>query len=326
MKPNTIMGHSLGGLEVILLQDMLIQQGSNMRKEFGIKNAILLAPAIPAPLDWAFLGTGGAQLIPFAVEHPDHGWILDLPFYLWPWNFFTNTCCYFPPGNPYGYPPAMVPGAPDAATVLANGYNSIEAGPLLFHMAGYPLAILDPNTHHPTRPRVSASAGIFKPKHGVQLTLFAEEFDKMMSPEEEWTLYQYLTADKKGKGYLLVEGEETCHDTHISDPHALVSLLNNPNYFKSIEVETIADTETYFGFHPNPFSNQIHFTGQLSGETPLSLKIYNIMGQEVMQLFGGVIPMGQLNLSYDLSELSTGVYFIKINAGMHQQTSKLIKH
>jgi hypothetical protein len=169
-------------------------------------------------------------LIPFAVEHPDHGWILDLPFYLWPWNFFTNTCCYFPPGNPYGYPPAMVPGAPDAATVLANGYNSIEAGPLLFHMAGYPLAILDPASHHPTRPRVGANPGIFNPDLGVFLTIIAEEFDKMMTPEEEATLYEYLTGDTQAKRLIVILGEDTCHDTHISYPQALVEALNQLIY------------------------------------------------------------------------------------------------
>lgn len=325
VKPNTIMGHSLGGLEVILFQDMLVQQGTNLREEFGIKNAILLAPAIPAPLPWAFLGTGAAQLIPMAIDDPDHGWILNIPYYTWPWLFFTNTCCYFPPGNPYGYPPSMVPGAPDAATVLANGYNSIEAGPLLFHMGGLPLSILDPDTHHPTRPRISASAGIFKPQHGVQLTIFADEFDKMMSPEEEWALYQYLTDDKHGKGYLLVEGEETCHDTHISDPHALVVLLNNPNFFKSAEMIDHPRTTAEFGIYPNPTDGMSHMVFDLPEDAHITIKVYNCIGQQVAVLADNLKTAGVSRSAIDLTHLQTGIYFIRFEAGQEQQTIKLIK-
>ncbi len=225
-----IMGHSLGGLEVILLQDLLISEGSNIRQEFGIKQAILLAPAIPAPLPWGFLGGGAAQLIPMAMDHPDHGLILNIPYTIWPWLFFTNTCCHFMPGNPWGYPPSMVPGAPTPAQVLANGYNSIEAGPLLFHMAGLPIAILDPDSHHPTLPRVGANPGIFGLQHGVVLTIIAEEFDKMMTPEEEAANYEYLTGDTQAKRLIVILGEDTCHDTHISDPHKLVQALNQLVY------------------------------------------------------------------------------------------------
>ena len=43
--PKTIMGHSLGGLEVIMLQNKLLDEGTNLKRKFGIKNAVLLAPA-----------------------------------------------------------------------------------------------------------------------------------------------------------------------------------------------------------------------------------------------------------------------------------------
>lgn len=326
VKPNTIMGHSLGGLEVILFQDMLIQQGTNLRKEFGIKNAILLAPAIPAPLPWAFLGPGAGQLIPLMIEHPDHGWILNIPYYQWPWLFFTNTCCYFMPGNPWGYPPSMVPGAPTPAQVLANEYNSIEVAPLLFHMAGLPFTMIDPDSHHPIRPRISANPDIFKPKHGVQLTIFADEFDRMMTPEEEWPLYQYLTGDKHGKGYLLVEGEETCHDTHISDPHALVALLNSPNFFKKQETEVPASpTETEFYIYPNPTEGKTSIRYHLPAGTLVKVQVFNAMGQEIAVAENEVKPAGSHTSEIDLSKKQSGIYLIRIMAGERQQTFRLLK-
>lgn len=254
-----------------------------------------------------------------AWESPDHGWILDIPFYIWPYLFFTNTCCYFAPN--------MVPGAPTPAEVLANGYNSIEAGPLLFHMAGLPLTILDPNTHHPTRPRVSANANIFKPQHGVQLTIFAEEFDKMMSPVEEEALYIYLTGDTRLRKFLLVEGEETCHDTHISDPHALVALLNNPNFFKSgeAEIETIGGYAMDLTVFPNPAGSNIQVGYLLEKDGPVSIELFDSRGASFYRMEDQVQPSGMHNQVIDLKPVPAGVYFIRMRSDQQVKTVKVVK-
>jgi pimeloyl-ACP methyl ester carboxylesterase len=215
--PRTIMGHSKGGMEVIMMQNKLIAQGSSLNMKFGIKQAILLAPAIPAPVEWAFLSTGAGQALlePFAVFNPETGLILDIPFTTWPFLFFTNTCCYFPPN--------LVPGAPTPAQVLANGYNSIEAGPVIFQLGG---AV--PPPPYPFKPRPSVNPGIFTAPFGVHLTIIADEFDRMMSPEDETNLYLFLTNDATLANMKTVLGEETCHDTHISDPHAVIELITLP--------------------------------------------------------------------------------------------------
>lgn len=313
--PNTIMGHSLGGIEVIVLQDMLVAQGSNMRLEFGIKNAILLAPAIPAPLDWAFInGPGSDALAAYAVYMPGIGMVLDVPYYVWPFLFFTNTCCYFPP--------QMVPGAPTPAEVLANGYSCIEAGPLVYQIAGREIPEGLP---YPYMPRVTAEPDIFRPNHGVQLTIIADEFDKMMIPEEEWALYQYLTRDKHGKGFLLAEGEETCHDTHISDPHALVSLLNKPGFFKNEEMlTTIEKSNVDFTIFPNPTTGQFVINYNLPADTFVSLKVYNILGEEIAVIQHESKQAGIYTINPDLSAIQPGIYLMRMDAGELQKVSKLV--
>ena len=207
--PTTIMGHSLGGLEVIMLQNKLINEGTNLRKAFGFKNAVLLAPAVPAPLDWAFVsGTGGSALLAYVAYIPGRGTMLDLVSppncYAWPYIFFTNTCCYFAPN--------MVPGAPSPPEVIAKGYNAMEPGPLCLQIAGMPIP---PGMPYPYKPRVEADPNIFKPKHGVQLTIVADEFDKMMFPAEEEVLYKYLTGDKHTKNFFVVLGAKIPVTIHI---------------------------------------------------------------------------------------------------------------
>jgi pimeloyl-ACP methyl ester carboxylesterase len=219
--PTFIMGHSLGGLSVILLQEQLVQEGSSMR-QYGIRNAICLAPAVPSPLPWGFLAGGAGGLTPFAIYTPELGLHLAIPYTVWPFIFFTNQ---------FYVAPNMVPGAPMPPQVLANGYNSVEPGPLLFEMAG-----LTPPPPYPYKPRIDCEPDIFRPMHNVQLIIISDEYDKMMHPDEMEVLYEYLTGDESLTGYSMVPGEETCHDTHIADPEALVEVLNSNYYFLNFDI------------------------------------------------------------------------------------------
>lgn len=314
VKPNTIMGHSMGGLEVILLQNRLIDEGTNMRQEFGIKNAILLAPGIPAPLDWSFLGTGSLNLLPFAMPMPGLGIMLNIPYDEWPYVFFTNTCCYFKPN--------MVPGAPTPEQVQANGYNSIEPGPLLFELSGMP-----PPPPYPYKPRVSADPDLFIAQNGVKLTIIADEFDKMMQPAEEKILYEYLTGDKHYQRFLVVLGDETCHDTHIADPHAIVSLLNSPNFFKEdVAVNgDVTNLEASIKVSPNPVEGQsfIDYTAPVGGNVKVCL--YDTRGALVSTLVNTSVNAGSYRLSLDLSDQTPGVYFLRFETNSEVITQKVIK-
>jgi len=315
--PNTIMGHSLGGLEVILLQNKLIKEGTNLRQKYGIKNAVLLAPGIPAPLDWAYINEGGSAGLYEFIDYftPEYGTVLNLPYYVWPFAFFTNTCCYFVPD--------MVPGAPTPAEVLANGYNSIEPAPLLLQVSG---AEIPPGLPYPYMPRKEAEQNIFRPQHGVQLTIVCDEFDKMMKPEEELALYEYLTGDTKHKRLFEVFGEETCHDTHISDPAALVELLDSPNIFKSTEVAEPETTDMQINLYPNPVKYSTTLSVKLQYEEDVTIQLFNAIGQQVETLFHGKMEVGSQSLTFDLNHLSKGVYFIKLQAGNSITTNKLLKN
>ncbi len=317
--PKTILGHSMGGLEVILLQDKLINEGTNMKKKYKIKNALLLAPAIPAPLNWEFINGGGSSaLVPYVASSPDYGIYLNLPFYVWPYVFFTNTCCYFAPD--------MVPGAPTPGEVLANGYNSIEAGPILLQLSGMDPAELGlPPSVYPYKPRPEVDEGIFKPKNGVQLTIVCDEFDKMMYPDDEWNLYKYLTKDKHGKRFFVVLGDETCHDTHISDPHAVVELLDKPYIFKSLEVSEGITFTHNVKVYPNPVQSNSTIEVGLDQNTNLELCIYNQVGQLIETIYNGQMEKGNHTFQLTTEKLPVGLYTLRVQSGDRSEVIKIIK-
>ncbi|HLP15581.1 MAG TPA: T9SS type A sorting domain-containing protein [Bacteroidota bacterium] len=76
--------------------------------------------------------------------------------------------------------------------------------------------------------------------------------------------------------------------------------------------------------YPNPFnpSTQISFTLKASGMT--TLKVYNVIGQEVASLVNGIETAGQHEVSFDASRLSSGVYFYTLRSGNFIETKKMM--
>ena len=76
--------------------------------------------------------------------------------------------------------------------------------------------------------------------------------------------------------------------------------------------------------HPNPFNSQTNITYQLPIESHLDIALYDISGRQVMTLFSGVRQAGEWSNTLDGSDLSSGVYFVKLNAGDLQMSQKVV--
>jgi hypothetical protein len=77
------------------------------------------------------------------------------------------------------------------------------------------------------------------------------------------------------------------------------------------------------GNYPNPFNatTEIRFT--LPAQSEIRLDIYNILGQRVETLIDGVQPAGEHHLSWDASNVASGVYFYKLSVGEQVFTKKM---
>ena len=76
--------------------------------------------------------------------------------------------------------------------------------------------------------------------------------------------------------------------------------------------------------YPNPFnpSTTIEFALPHSGFA--TLKVYNILGEEVATLMAGDHAAGSFKATWDASGLPSGVYFYRLTAGDYVQTKKSI--
>jgi len=91
--------------------------------------------------------------------------------------------------------------------------------------------------------------------------------------------------------------------------------------------EEIINTSTDFVLnqnYPNPFNPTtiISFSIPLSAFT--SLKVYDILGNEVATLVNEEKPTGSYEINFNASSLSSGTYFYKLQAGSFIETKKMI--
>lgn len=76
--------------------------------------------------------------------------------------------------------------------------------------------------------------------------------------------------------------------------------------------------------YPNPFNPSTNIQFSLPQNSTVALHVYNLLGQRVQTLVDGQITAGIHNISFDASQLSSGIYFYRIEAGGFVQTKRMM--
>ncbi len=75
--------------------------------------------------------------------------------------------------------------------------------------------------------------------------------------------------------------------------------------------------------YPNPFNPTTNIQYQLNREGPVSLTVYNIAGQVVAKLVDKVQDKGKHSVSFDASNLSSGIYLYRLTTPVNVITNKM---
>ena len=76
--------------------------------------------------------------------------------------------------------------------------------------------------------------------------------------------------------------------------------------------------------YPNPFNPSTTIKYTIESQCALSLRIYNVLGNEITILVNEEKPIGNYEIEFDASSLSSGVYFYKLQAGSFVETKKMV--
>jgi hypothetical protein len=76
--------------------------------------------------------------------------------------------------------------------------------------------------------------------------------------------------------------------------------------------------------YPNPFNPITHITYSVHTSGYITLKVYNLIGQEVKTIFEDVRQPGDYTVTFDGKGLSSGVYLYQLRSENFVETKKLL--
>ena len=110
--------------------------------------------------------------------------------------------------------------------------------------------------------------------------------------------------------------------------YRLKQIDNNGNFGYSaaieVEINQLPTELKLYQNYPNPFNPSTVISWQLPVSGHVSIKVYDILGNEVAALVDDNLSAGNYEIEFDASQLSSGVYFYSLSAGDFHQTKKMI--
>jgi hypothetical protein len=93
----------------------------------------------------------------------------------------------------------------------------------------------------------------------------------------------------------------------------------------SLSEQSIVPEEISFGdAYPNPFNPVTMLNFSVPFEVDVEVVVYDMMGRMVSELANGQYEPGNYELHWDASQQSSGIYFVKFQAGSYIATQKLL--
>jgi hypothetical protein len=137
---------------------------------------------------------------------------------------------------------------------------------------------------------------------------------------DDWELSHGLNpgdaADRNivgANGYTMLE--KYLNEIVGSDPSTTTAVSTN-----SLVPARFALDQNY----PNPFNPSTAVSYQLSANSFVTLKVYDLLGREVATLVNGQRAAGSYQTIFDASNLSSGVYIYQLRARDYVQTRKMV--
>jgi hypothetical protein len=93
---------------------------------------------------------------------------------------------------------------------------------------------------------------------------------------------------------------------------------------KIVSWNTLPKETRLYANYPNPFNPSTVIRFDIAGPGLVSLKVFDILGQEVSTVINGRLDAGIYERTFDASQLAGGVYFYRLEAGGFVATKKLV--
>lgn len=122
-----------------------------------------------------------------------------------------------------------------------------------------------------------------------------------------------IVINKISEGKITEQRINESYNRIILKKHQLTNVNQNNSEFLPDEFELVN--------YPNPFNAQTNIVVRIPVDGNLSIKIFNIVGEEVAEIMNDFTSAGTYKFSFNADKLSSGIYFIRM-----KMQNKIITH
>ncbi len=166
----------------------------------------------------------------------------------------------------------------------------------------------------------------------TEVNNYGFEIERMLMGEEsQWEKIGFVEGagnSNSPKQYSFIDNKPA---TSTPLGYRLKQIDNDGKFIYSkeitVELSSVPEEFSLSQNYPNPFNptTTIKYSVPVTlSPVTLSLKVFNLLGQEVATLVNQKQPAGNYKVKFDASQLSSGVYLYKIQAGEYSAVKKLI--
>ncbi len=153
---------------------------------------------------------------------------------------------------------------------------------------------------------------------------------KVAGPISSWHLYGFNLSPYAGShiffavNYFIVDGGPLgTNSDNVWIDHFIIT-TDVPT---SVEDRTNGERPSSFALsqnYPNPFNPSTTIGYQLPTASLVSLKMFDVLGRETATLVNEAKESGSYTVTFDASNLTSGVYYYRLSAGTFTETKKLL--
>ncbi|MCX6165769.1 MAG: DUF1028 domain-containing protein [Ignavibacteriae bacterium] len=88
--------------------------------------------------------------------------------------------------------------------------------------------------------------------------------------------------------------------------------------------EVIPDKIILFQNYPNPFNPSTNFKFSLNTNTFVTLKVYNLLGEEIAAIINSDLKAGTYDMKWEPNGLASGIYYYRLNTETFTDTKRMV--
>ncbi|MGB5529149.1 MAG: T9SS type A sorting domain-containing protein, partial [Ignavibacteriaceae bacterium] len=153
-----------------------------------------------------------------------------------------------------------------------------------------------------------------------------ERASSTTTPVQDWSKISFV----EGRG-TTTEKMDYIYKDKLTQPGTYVYRLKQidfdgtVSYSPEVEVEVIGPKEfALFQNYPNPFNPSTTIKFALPEKTNIALSVYNSLGEKVADVFSGELGEGYHEIEFTASNLSSGIYFYRLESEKFVSVKKMI--